>query len=460
MKNIVSLSWLLNDEGMFVNGLFSGARTSTDNFTAYINPYLVVSRGGNYTKHIYIGSQRIVSKLGDLDSYGQDPRRIAYAGSEVDGANVDFAGKYREAQETLKDRYSDFEVPYNGTDNDDYVNGGSFCCDDSPQLRAGTNDNPELYQYYYHSDHLGSTSLITNLDGEIVQHVEYVPFGEVFIEERNNTWNTPYLFNAKELDEETGLYYYGVRYYDSRVIVWLGVDPMWEKSPGISVYAYCLNNPVRFIDPDGRQVIGVHGTWSDKDTWKNKGSILNATYRAFVDNKHSDFNFEWSGGNYASMRTAAAKELIGYIQEARIKNNISKDEPITLVGHSHGGNVSIEAINMMVNMEEFQGITINLLTINTPVRSDYQLSEKAQSLVNHINVYDEKDPIQSKGGAGLIVLPENKSAVRGTGEYGKAGRTFKNATNIKVDNPQGIFKDYHNSHNRVDDWFQKLPENQ
>jgi hypothetical protein len=83
-----------DDEGMYVNGLFSGARTSTDNFTAYINPYLVVSRGRNYTKHIYIGSQRIVSKLGDLDSYGQGLRRIAYAGSEVDGANMGFASKY------------------------------------------------------------------------------------------------------------------------------------------------------------------------------------------------------------------------------------------------------------------------------------------------------------------------------------------------------------------------------
>ena len=62
-------------------------------------------------------------------------------------------------------------------------------------------------QYYYHPDHLGSSRYITNLDGEIVQHVEYVPFGEVFIEERNNSWNTPYLFNGKELDEETGLYY-------------------------------------------------------------------------------------------------------------------------------------------------------------------------------------------------------------------------------------------------------------
>jgi RHS repeat-associated protein len=205
-----------------------------------------------------MGSQRIVSKLGDLDSYGQDPRRIAYAGSDVDGAGVDFAGKYIQSQQTIKDKYADFEVPYNGEDNDDYVNGGGFCCDDNPGLRAGAigagNDNPETFQYYYHSDHLGSSSLITNLDGEVVQHVEYVPFGEVFIEERNNKWNTPYLFNAKELDEETGLYYYGARYYDSRTSVWLSTDPLQEKYPNISTYAYTLQNPVKLIDPDGRAI--------------------------------------------------------------------------------------------------------------------------------------------------------------------------------------------------------------
>jgi RHS repeat-associated protein len=132
-------------------------------YLAYINPYLIVNKGSNYTKHIYIGS-----------------RRIAYAGSD-----------------------------------DDYLNGQGFCCDDATGLQAG-NDNPELYQYYYHSDHLGSTSLITN------------------IEERNNKWNTPYLFNAKELDEETGLYYYGARYYNSRIGVWLSTDPMLEKYPNVS----------------------------------------------------------------------------------------------------------------------------------------------------------------------------------------------------------------------------------
>jgi hypothetical protein len=73
-----------------------------------------------------MGSKRIVRKLGDLDSYRQDLRRIAYVGSDVDGTSVDFASKYKEAQETLKDRYADFDVVYSGSDNDDYVNGGGL----------------------------------------------------------------------------------------------------------------------------------------------------------------------------------------------------------------------------------------------------------------------------------------------------------------------------------------------
>jgi hypothetical protein len=141
-----------DDEGIYVNDVFSGARTFTDNFTAYANPYLVVSKGGAYTKHIYIGSQRIVSKLGDLDSYGNDPRRIEYAGSNVDGARIDYKAKYKASQQAIKDNYAAFEVPYYGTDNDDYVNGQSFCCDTKvlKSFDPGKNDNPELYQYYYH----------------------------------------------------------------------------------------------------------------------------------------------------------------------------------------------------------------------------------------------------------------------------------------------------------------------
>ncbi|NLZ74276.1 MAG: hypothetical protein GX905_10790 [Bacteroidales bacterium] len=184
------------------------------------------------------------------------PRRIEYAGSSVEGTKIDYAAKYKQSQQTIKDNYAHFKVEYNGIVNDDYVNGTGFCCNDKPRTKSFVsqeNDNPELFQYYYHADHLGSTSLITNLDGEVVQHIEYVPFGEVFIEERNNRWSTPYLFNAKELNEETGLYYSGARYYDPRISVWLSTDPLQEKYPNISTYAYTFLNPVRYIDPMGME---------------------------------------------------------------------------------------------------------------------------------------------------------------------------------------------------------------
>lgn len=254
---------------VYVNSELAGGRTNTAKFSLYVSPYLVANQGGRYTKHIYIGSQRVVSKIGDFDSYGSDPRRIQYAGSETDGLSVDYKQKYVQQLQVIKDNYATFAVPYNGEDNNDYVDGKGFCCNDGSleaaqaraMARAAKNnfqegDSYEKMQFYYHPDHLGSSSYITNLDGEVVQHIEYVPFGEVFIEERNNIWNTPYLFNAKEFDEETGLYYYGARYYEPRLSLWMSTDPREEDDVNISTYAYCGDNPIRFKDPDG-EIFGV-----------------------------------------------------------------------------------------------------------------------------------------------------------------------------------------------------------
>lgn len=262
---------------VYVNSEFAGGRTNTAKFSLYVSPYLVANQGGRYTKHIYIGSQRVVSKIGDFDSYGSDPRRIQYAGSETDGLSVDYKQKYVQQLQVIKDNYATFAVPYNGEDNNDYVDGKGFCCNDGSleaaqaraMARAAKNnfqegDSYEKMQFYYHPDHLGSSSYITNLEGEVVQHIEYVPFGEVFVEERNNIWNTPYLFNAKEFDEETGLYYYGARYYDPHISLWITTDPIKNKYPNISSYCYTANNPVRFIDPDGRIIKLPKGTTSEQ----------------------------------------------------------------------------------------------------------------------------------------------------------------------------------------------------
>lgn len=249
---------------VYVNGVFSGGFTNTAKFSLYVSPYLVANQGGRYTKHIYAGSQRIVSKVGDFASYGSDPRRIEYAGANTDGLSVNYKAKYAAQQQVIKDNYKTFDVPYNGTDNDNYADGEGFCCNDGSleaaqsrvMARAMKNnfqegDSYEKMQFYYHPDHLGSSSYITNLDGEVVQHIEYVPFGEVFVEERNNIWNTPYLFNAKEFDEETGLYYYGARYYDPRVSLWISTDRFEEKYPNVTAYSFTANNPMKFLDING-----------------------------------------------------------------------------------------------------------------------------------------------------------------------------------------------------------------
>jgi RHS repeat-associated protein len=81
--------------------------------------------------------------------------------------------------------------------------------------------------------------------------MEYFAFGETFVEEHKNSHNSPYKYNSKELDEETGWYYYGARYYNPKVSLWLGVDPLAEKYPNMSPFNYCFNNPVMLIDPTG-----------------------------------------------------------------------------------------------------------------------------------------------------------------------------------------------------------------
>ena len=276
---------------VYVNGVFSGGSTNTAKFSLYVSPYLVANQGGRYTKHIYAGSQRIVSKIGDFASYGSDPRRIEYAGANTDGLSVDYKAKYAAQQQVIKDNYKFFDVPYNGTDNDNYADGEGFCCNDGSMEAAVTQarkaqsravarsfkdpDNYENLQFFYHPDHLGSSSFITNLEGEVVQHIEYVPFGEVFIEERNNVWNTPYLFNAKEFDEETGLYYYGARYYEPRISLWMTTDPLEEEYPNIITYGFCHNNPVVLVDPDGMgDYYNKNGIWLGNDGKKDNLAYL------------------------------------------------------------------------------------------------------------------------------------------------------------------------------------------
>ena len=214
-----------------VNGKKVGGNANICKFTAYVSPYFVVSNGGAYTKHIYAASQRIASKLGNEDGFGADPRRVEMAG----GKKISDIQK-----DNIGARYKELGFTYSAPEKEKVEKDSTMDSEEEEKLI-----------FFYHPDHLGSTSYVTDADGNIAQHIEYIPYGEVFVEERNHSFSTNFLFNAKELDNETGLYYYGARYLDPTGAMWLSVDPMWEKNIDATPYNYCHGNPVTMVDPDG-----------------------------------------------------------------------------------------------------------------------------------------------------------------------------------------------------------------
>jgi len=164
--------------------------------------------------------------------------------------------------------------------------------------------------YWYHKDHLGSSTQISDRDANIIHHLEYMhfdklnvpPSGEQFSEQRDS-WSTPYKFNdyggesfnkafdehtarSAELDAETGLYYYGARYYTPEIGIWLSVDPLSDKYPSLSPYAYCALNPVMLVDPDGREI------WTTSEGW----AVMENAFNSTLGEKNNPFTFNSETG--------------------------------------------------------------------------------------------------------------------------------------------------------------------
>ena len=145
--------------------------------------------------------------------------------------------------------------------------------------------------------------------------MEYLPFGETLVEEHLNSNNSPFKFNAKELDPETGNYYYGARYYDPKWSIWLSVDPLANFYPGFSPYIYTYNNPIRWRDfmglcPEGDCPEGVEAgtTHQSKDgatytyngeTWNIDGGALD---EATITYSKSGANLSKSGYSKDDLR--------------------------------------------------------------------------------------------------------------------------------------------------------------
>ncbi|AYM99606.1 RHS repeat-associated core domain-containing protein [Chryseobacterium sp. 3008163] len=197
-------------------------------YKLYPNPYVTVSSTGQYTKHYFEGSKRFASRLMDGADRFKDPAVLYTNRTAEDKPSTNPA-----------DVQSDFEK---------YLEKSGVGKGLSLELRERT-WSPDLY--YLHGDHLGTATFVTNSQSEATQFFLNLPFGETMIEQMDGSYDNPFKFNAKELDEDTGLYYYGARYYNPRLSIWYGVDPLKDKMPSWSPYAYTFDNPIRYIDPSG-----------------------------------------------------------------------------------------------------------------------------------------------------------------------------------------------------------------
>lgn len=119
---------------------------------------------------------------------------------------------------------------------------------------------------FYHKDHLGSTRIVTDAFGNKVAEYKYAPYGE---KETSSGTGTDYQFTDKANDDSTGLTYFGARFYDPEVGRFLTDDPARQ---GLNWYAYCGNNPIKNVDPDGRAYdifdVGFFA-WSARDFINN-----------------------------------------------------------------------------------------------------------------------------------------------------------------------------------------------
>ena len=284
-------------EGVYINGAPQGITFhETDNFTLY--PASIISINKNrFTKHYFIGDKRIASRIGTglfNNVYGRN-------GSYVTAGQQDYAERMNQIQKqkeayykqqgiapgvpTMKGAYGDPEntgVGYNAVltelGNHDVPQGwiqtprpnttpntnpgppvswNDPSNPDDPQAGYGyiPNDTTKEETFFYHSDHLGSTSYITDDKANITQYDAYLPYGELLVDEHSSSEDLPYKFNGKQFDEETGLYYYGARYMNPMASIWYGVDPLAEKYVTAGGYIYTLENPINLVDPDGNKVI-------------------------------------------------------------------------------------------------------------------------------------------------------------------------------------------------------------
>ena len=348
----------LGGEAVWVNGTSAGQTTDTLAYSVYPNAYISIN-GDRWTKHYYIGGERVASRTGILsDGFNSLSTSDNNSAGFNLGINVDYDNMCHAEEDSIAAMYERFEVPYDVQHAETRRNMGHLYIpitrdndgktESAPLNRNHPHINDGGLVYFFHRDHLGSTLSVNDSLGAYVQQVEYTPWGEVFVEKYsgNSGYETPYLFNGKELDEETGLYYYGARYYDPKMSVWYSVDRFGEKYPLASPYNFCACNPLIYLDPNGDSIKAV----SRISGYRLVNEIHNTFQGERFDKLNSLFQLSNDG---KTMKGIRRRDFLSAIR------NLNSDEKALAIGYYKAINSKdIHYVDMTLREECLNPLTI------------------------------------------------------------------------------------------------------
>lgn len=336
----------------------------------------------------------------------------------------------------------------------------------------------EIEFKFYNKDHLGNNREVIDKDGVVCQRNDFYPYGTPFFSlyRTINECNQPYKYNGKEFDMMHGLntYDYGARQYSPILPMWDRVDPLAEKYYNVSPYAYCAGNPVKFVDPNGKEPteeeaariaahvynnedIALIGGWQ-VSTLKidgvrmtdNDSGFKSQLYERTQDGK-TEYVYATAGTDITSMKDWSnnIKQILGKSRQYNIsmgnaetiKEAIGKRE-LTYVGHSLGGGLA--AANAYTTGDK--AMTFNAAWVS-PLTKPFNERKNAQ-INAYVHYRDELNLFQKSMHVGAngnrIYRYKNRDIL---------GHSIRNFYRDKKENMQDMIRQAQDMFNSTQFWF-------